>query len=62
MTTKRSGIPPASAPMCDAARAIPNLRQRLAHYWTCRDPRCAARHKAAVDLANAIIAERKSHA
>lgn len=50
---------PATTPMCDVARSIPEFKQRLKHYRTCSDPRCQARAKAATELGAAIAADLK---
>ena len=48
--------PPPETPMCDAARQIFALRERLRHYRQCDDARCQARAKAA-DEATRLLAQ-----
>jgi len=39
-----------TVPVCDVARSIPKLRDRLRHYRTCPDPRCRKRLAATLEL------------
>ena len=46
----RVGDPPLTTPMCDEAREINRLADRLRHYRACKDPRCQLRASAAMAL------------
>lgn len=56
----RVETPRADVPMCDTARALPTLTERLRHWRTCQDPRCLARREQAVALGTALAQSMRS--